>query len=268
MGQTQSSAGRKGGRLADKLRPFGRAVPVAHRWGIFSSKGEAAGWNRKKGSLHFWLQAADSHRAEQVPPTLEALFVVMYVFYYAGILSIEKHQKKTKVWYKNKYKEQFRFLPTSQWKVFHSLAHVYPSRHLPFFYMGNYAACELYISTAVMWKKGRMPAGRRWGHLGRLCNTKMRYKEEFVSLCCGVPWRLCHGSWCKTWKWEGAFLDSGTESSPQTGAGWSGASEEGPDPRSLVSQPKLSEWVLKLRVTRPGLHLRKIILAAESMGKG
>lgn len=52
MGQTQSSGGRKGGRLGGKLTPFGRAVPVAHRWGVFSSEGEAAGWNRKQGSLN------------------------------------------------------------------------------------------------------------------------------------------------------------------------------------------------------------------------
>ena len=50
--QFQSSGGRKGGQLGDKLRPLGRAAPVAHRWGVFSSEGEAAGWNRKQGSLH------------------------------------------------------------------------------------------------------------------------------------------------------------------------------------------------------------------------
>ena len=31
------------GRLYTKLRPFGRAVPVSHRWALFSFEREAAG---------------------------------------------------------------------------------------------------------------------------------------------------------------------------------------------------------------------------------
>lgn len=41
--------GGRGGRLGGKLTPLCRAVPVAHRWGVSPSKGEAAGWNREAG---------------------------------------------------------------------------------------------------------------------------------------------------------------------------------------------------------------------------
>ena len=95
MGQTQSSGGRKGGQLGDKLRPLGRAAPVAHRWGVFSSKGEAAGWNRKQGSLGsiFKSKTYTHHVILKFPPTyqpkrLECLWAAkeMYKLYIAAYL--------------------------------------------------------------------------------------------------------------------------------------------------------------------------------------
>lgn len=55
-------------------------------------------------------------------------------------------------------------------------------------------------------KKERAPASRSWGHLGRLYNSRIRYKKEFVSLWSGVK-DVRPGSE------RGAFLVLGTEGS-------------------------------------------------------